>query len=77
MLPDIAVGCPASSPLLVERSAGSVIALVTARKAVRSGVLWGLVFGLAIASSEISYIKVYTDPLSETPSPPPTDQTKQ
>ncbi len=60
MLPDIAVRSPASSPLLVERSAGSVVALVTARKAARSGVVWGLVFGLAIASSEISYVKIYT-----------------
>ena len=36
------------------------MALVTARKAARSGALWGLIFGLAIASSEISYVKIYT-----------------
>jgi ABC-2 type transport system permease protein len=45
----------------VERAAGAVVALVTARKAARSGVLWGLIFGVAIASSEISYVKIYTN----------------
>ena len=60
-LPDIAVRPRVSSPFRVERSAGSVVALVTARKAARSGVLWGLIFGLAIASSEISYVKIYTN----------------
>ena len=61
MLPEIAERSSLTSAFRVERSSGSVIALVTARKAARSGVLWGLIFGLAIASSEISYVKIYTN----------------
>ena len=57
--PDSAVQAPVTSPVRVERSAGAVVALVAARKAARSGVLWGLIFGVAIASSEISYVKIY------------------
>ncbi len=44
------------------RAAGSpatVIAHFVTRKAVRSGVLWGYIFGVAIASSEISYSRIY------------------
>lgn len=44
------------------RAGGSPATVVTAfsrRKAVRSGVLWGYIFGIAIASSEISYVKLY------------------
>jgi len=36
-----------------------VIAGLTARKAVRSGVMWGYIFGAVIASSAISYTKLY------------------
>ena len=50
-----------TSPVRIMRSTETVVALVTARKAVRSGALWGLIFGIAIASSEISYVKIYTD----------------
>ena len=57
--PDSTVQAPVTSPVRVERSAGAVVALVAARKAARSGVLWGLIFGVAIASSEISYVKIY------------------
>ena len=60
-LAEAAVRSSVSSPNRIERSAGSAVALVTARKAARSGALWGLIFGLAIASSEISYIKIYTN----------------
>ena len=60
-LSELALRRHVSSPLRIERSAGSAVALVTARKAARSGVLWGLIFGLAIASSEISYVKIYTN----------------
>ena len=35
---------------------------MTARKAVRSGALWGCVFGIVIASSAISYTKLYKTP---------------
>ena len=36
-----------------------MIARVTARKAVRSGVIWGSIFGLAAASSALSYSTLY------------------
>ena len=36
-----------------------MIAAITARKAVRSGLIWGYIFGAAIASSAISYTKLY------------------
>jgi ABC-2 type transport system permease protein len=37
-----------------------MVARITARKAARSGALWGLIFGISIASSEISYAQLYT-----------------
>jgi ABC-2 type transport system permease protein len=40
-------------------SPSSVVAALSTRKAARSGVLWGYIFGIAIASSEISYVKIY------------------
>jgi len=36
-----------------------VIAGLTARKAARSGVIWGYIFGASIASSALSYTKLY------------------
>ncbi len=39
--------------------ADRVVAGVTSRKAVRSGVIWGYLFGISIASSAISYTSVY------------------
>ena len=56
---DIAVRSRVTTPVRVERAAWAVVGLVTARKAARSGALWGLIFGIAIASSEISYVKIY------------------
>ncbi len=41
------------------RSPRTVVATLTARKAVRSGMIWGCIFGLAIASSAISYTRLY------------------
>jgi ABC-2 type transport system permease protein len=35
------------------------VAILTARKAGRSGVIWGYIFGIAIASSAISYSTIY------------------
>jgi ABC-2 type transport system permease protein len=58
---DIAVRPPVTTPDRMERSARAVVGLVTTRKAARSGALWGLVFGLSIASSEISYVRIYTN----------------
>ena len=40
-------------------SPATVVAAFSRRKAVRSGILWGYIFGVAIASSEISYVKLY------------------
>jgi len=39
-----------------------VIGSLTARKAVRSGVLWGYVFGVVVASSALSYVSIYKTP---------------
>ena len=41
------------------RSPGTVVARLTARRAVRSGVTWGFIFGISIASSAISYTSIY------------------
>ncbi|HVA03710.1 MAG TPA: ABC transporter permease subunit [Acidimicrobiales bacterium] len=41
------------------RSPGTVIAGLTIRKAVRSGVLWGYIFGIVVASSALSYVSIY------------------
>jgi ABC-2 type transport system permease protein len=43
-----------------ERSAATVILSETARKAGRSGAIWGYVFGVVVASSAISYTRIYT-----------------
>jgi len=43
----------------VRKSPGAVVARLTARKAARSGVIWGYIFGIAIASSAISYTRIY------------------
>ena len=48
-----------SAPVHAGGSPGTVVGALTARKAGRSGVLWGYIFGVAIASSEISYVKTY------------------
>ena len=50
---------PASGAARPGRPAGAVIARLTARKAVRSGVVWGYVFGALIASSAVSYARIY------------------
>jgi ABC-2 type transport system permease protein len=56
----LAVPVPTAAPARAERSPGTVVVHLTAHKAVRSGALWGFLFGIAIASSEISYAKLYT-----------------
>ncbi|HEY5394430.1 MAG TPA: ABC transporter permease subunit, partial [Trebonia sp.] len=50
---------PASVTPRPARSARTVVARLTARKAVRSGVVWGYVFGALIASSAVSYSRIY------------------
>jgi len=49
-------------PIRRERASRTVVARLTARKAVRSGVLWGYLFGIAIASSALTYRKLYKTP---------------
>src|SRR3984957_15908574 len=56
---DLAAGIPALAPPRTGRSAGTVITRLTARKAVRSGVVWGYVFGALTASSAVSYTRLY------------------
>jgi len=46
-------------PSTTSRSPRTVVASLTTRKAIRSGLLWGLVFGVSIASSAISYTSIY------------------
>jgi ABC-2 type transport system permease protein len=48
-----------AASLRTERWPSTVLASQTARRAVRSGVLWGYVFGLFVASSAISYTSIY------------------
>ena len=55
MQADLAVG----PPVRLERRPGTVVGRLTASMAVRSGSIWGLIFGVAIASSEISYTTIY------------------
>jgi ABC-2 type transport system permease protein len=56
---DLATDIPAAAITRTGRSAATVIARLTARKAVRSGVVWGYVFGALIASSAVSYTRIY------------------
>jgi ABC-2 type transport system permease protein len=46
-------------PHAVGRSPRTVVAVLTGRQAGRSGVIWGYIFGIAIASSAISYTTIY------------------
>ena len=48
-----------TAPVRAGGSPSTVVAAFSRRKAVRSGILWGYIFGVAIASSEISYVKLY------------------
>src|ERR1700734_347695 len=56
---DLTADRPALAAPRTARPAGTVIARLTARKAVRSGVVWGYVFGALIASSAVSYTRIY------------------
>ncbi len=50
---ELAVAAPVT-PVRTKRSPGTVVARLSTRRAARSGALWGLIFGIAIASSEVS-----------------------
>lgn len=52
-------GVASLDPAPAGRRPGAVIAGVTARKALRSGVLWGYVFGIYVASSAFGYAGTY------------------
>jgi len=52
---ELALGAPARSG----RYPGWVVAGLTARRAVRSGALWGYIFGAFVASSALSYSTIY------------------
>jgi len=55
MQAEFAVGPVASR----ERGAAIVVLRLTARRAVRSGVLWGYVFGLYVATQALAYASSY------------------
>ncbi len=46
------------------RSPGTVVARLTAKRAVRSGTLWGYIFGATVASSAITYTSSYKSPVA-------------
>ncbi|MGA2835125.1 MAG: hypothetical protein ABSF84_00880 [Acidimicrobiales bacterium] len=50
---------PAPASVIDGRWPGTVVAARTARRAVRSGALWGLVFGLYVIESSIGYADLY------------------
>jgi ABC-2 type transport system permease protein len=51
---------PALQPALrTQRSPGTLVWARTARRSVRSGVLWGYLFGVIVASSAVSYTSIY------------------
>src|SRR5579862_7571344 len=50
---------PLWSQARVGRSSRLVAARFTSRKALRSGVLWGYVFGITVASSALGYVSAY------------------
>ena len=56
---ELAAAAPASVTARSGEPAGTVVARATARKAVRSGVVWGYIFGALIASSAVSYARIY------------------
>ncbi len=56
---DLGIRARITAPVRAAGSPATVVAAFSRRKAVRSGILWGCIFGIAIASSEISYAKLY------------------
>jgi ABC-2 type transport system permease protein len=50
------------APVRAQRSPGTVVLRQTGRKAVRSGAVWGYIFGIVVASSAISYTRIYRTP---------------
>ena len=52
----------ASLPATRRRSPVGLVFALTARRATRSGAIWGYIFGAVIASSAISYTRIYQTP---------------
>ena len=59
MQADLGIRARITAPVRASGSPAAVVAAFSARKAVRSGVLWGYIFGIAIAASEITYGRIY------------------
>lgn len=59
MQADLGIRARIMAPVGVGGSPATVVTAMNARKAVRSGILWGYVFGILIASSEITYGQIY------------------
>ena len=59
MQADLGIRARITAPVRAGGSPARVVAALSARKAMRSGLLWGYIFGIAIASSEISYVRIY------------------
>jgi ABC-2 type transport system permease protein len=53
-----------SNPTPVGSNPSRMVDRLTARKALRSGVLWGLVFGVYVASQALAYASTYKTPAS-------------
>jgi len=59
MQADLGIRARVMAPVAAGGSPATVITALNARKAVRSGILWGYIFGILIASSEITYGRIY------------------
>lgn len=59
MQADLGIWARITAPARADGSPCNVVAALSARKAERSGVLWGYIFGIAIASTQISYTRIY------------------
>jgi len=60
MSADVALTATTPAPAPATWSGHSVVFDRTARKSVRSGAIWGSIFGVIVASSAVSYTRIYT-----------------
>ena len=54
------VDAPSTGSPSVVRTSRTVVLSTTARRAIRSGVVWGYIIGAVVASSAISYTRIYS-----------------
>ncbi len=59
MQADLGIRARITAPVGARGSPAFLVAGLSTRRAVRSGILWGYIFGIAIASSEITYGRIY------------------